>query len=102
MKPTTAPKIEHRLARYDRRARRQRAFPATDYFFQPEIGAAPVPALQRPTDPARRAYRRMTIEMLAAQNRRDPLELTAFALAVAFIAWRLVDLLIVLAQTANG
>ena len=40
--------------------------------------------------------------MLAKHERIDPLELTVFAIVVAIIAWPLVSLLIVLAQTANG
>lgn len=102
MKPTTTSTIEPRLARHGRRAHRQRAFPATDYFFQPETDATLGRAPQRAADPARRAFRRMTTEMLATQNRRDPLELTVFAIVIAIIAWPLVSLLIVLAQTANG
>ena len=102
MKPITTSTIEHQLARHDHRARRRRTFPATDYFFQPETGATPVRAPQRAADPARRAFRRMTTEMLATQNGRDPLELAVFAIVIAIIAWPLVSLLIVLAQTANG
>jgi hypothetical protein len=44
----------------------------------------------------------MTLEMLAKHERIDPLELAVFAIVVAIIAWPLVSLLIVLAQTANG
>ncbi len=40
--------------------------------------------------------------MLAKHEKIDPLELTVFAVVVALIAWPLVSLLIVLAQTANG
>jgi hypothetical protein len=102
MKPITTSKIEHRLARHDRRARSLRAFPATDYFFQPETSDTLASAPQRQADPARRAFRRMTTEMLATQNRRDPLEMILLAIVIAIIAWPLVSLLIVLAQTANG
>jgi hypothetical protein len=102
MKPITTSTIEHQLARHDHRARRQRAFPATDYFYQPETGATPVRAAQCAAGPALRAYRRMTAEMMATQNRRDPLEMIGFAIVIALIAWPLIDLLIVLAQTANG
>ena len=44
----------------------------------------------------------MTLDMLAKHERIDSLELTVFAIVVAIIAWPLVSLLIVLAQTANG
>ena len=40
--------------------------------------------------------------MLAKHERIDQLELTVFAIVIAIIAWPLVSLLIVLAQTANG
>jgi hypothetical protein len=102
MKPITTATIEHQLARHNRRAHRQRAFPATDYFFRPETDATLGRAPQRAADPARRAFRRMTAEMLATQNRRDPLEMIGLAIVTALIAWPLIDLLIVLAQTANG
>ena len=44
----------------------------------------------------------MTLEMLAKHERIDPLELSVFAIVIAIIAWPLVSLLVVLAQTANG
>jgi hypothetical protein len=102
MKQTTTSKIEHRLARYDRPARSNQTFPVTDHFFRPETDATLGRAPQRAVDPARHAFRRMTAEMLATQNRRDPLEMIGLAIVTAIIAWPLVDLLIVLAQTANG
>ncbi len=102
MKPITTSSNQHQLARHDHRARRQRAFRATDYFYQPETGATSVRPAQRAADPALRAYRRMTAEMMATQNRRDPLEMIGLAIVTAIIAWPLIDLLIVLAQTANG
>ena len=102
MKPTTTSKIEHRLARHDRRARGNSAFPATDLFFRPQPDGTLDHADRRPGERARRAFRRMTLEMLAKHERIDPLELTVFAIVVAIIAWPLVSLLIVLAQTANG
>ena len=102
MKPITTSKIERRLARHDRRSQHSRAFPATDHFFQPETGSTPPRAPQRAADPARRAFRHMTTEVLATQNRRDLLEMIVFAIVIALTAWPLVSLLIVLAQTANG
>ena len=44
----------------------------------------------------------MTLDMLAKHKRVDPLELALFTIVIAIIAWPLVSLLIVLAQTANG
>jgi len=99
MKSTTISKIEHRLARHDRRTQSNRTFPATDYFLRPQ----PDITLGRTgRDPARRSFRRMSAKMLARLNRRDPVELIVFAIVIASIAWPLVSLLIVLAQTANG
>lgn len=102
MKPTTTSKIEHRLARHDRRAPSNRVFPTTDCFLRPQPGVALGHARCRPSKRARHAFRRMTFEMLAKSERRDPLEMIVFAIVIAIIAWPLVSLLIVLAQTANG
>ena len=102
MKPTTISKIEHRLARHDRRAQSNRTFPATDYFLRPQPDLTLGRAWRPPSEAARRAFRRMTLDMLAKHERIDLLELTVFAIVIAIIAWPLVSLLIVLAQTANG
>jgi hypothetical protein len=102
MKPITTSKIERRLARHDRQTHNDRVFPATDHFFQPETDSTLGRTRRRPSDGARRSFRRMTLEMLEKHERVDPLELTVFAIVVALIAWPLVSLLIVLAQTANG
>ena len=40
--------------------------------------------------------------MLAKHERIDPSEMFVFAIVTAIVAWPLVSLLIVLAQTANG
>jgi hypothetical protein len=102
MKPISIFTIDHRLARHDRRAESRRAFPATDYFFRPHPAAPLGRAWRRPGDRARRAFRRMTAEMLTKHERDEPMELFLFAFITALAAWPLVDLLIVLAQTANG
>lgn len=102
MKPTTISKIEHRLARHDRRAQTNRAFPATDCFLRPQPDAALGRAWRPPSERARRAFRRMTLDRLAKHERIDRLELIVFAIVIAIIAWPLVSLLIVLAQPANG
>jgi hypothetical protein len=102
MKPTTISKIEHRLARHDRRAQTNRAFPATDCFLRPQPDANLGRAWRPPSEGARRAFRRMTLEMLAKHERVDQLEQTVFAIVIAIIAWPLVSLLSVLAQTAKG
>ena len=102
MKLTTTSKIKHQLARHDRRARSNSAFPATDHFFRPQPDDTHERAGRRPNERARSAFRRMTLEMLAKYERHDLLELTVFTIVIAIIAWPLVSLLIVLAQAANG
>jgi hypothetical protein len=102
MKPTSIFTIQHRLARHDRRAQSSRALLATDYFFRPQPDAPLGRARSRPGERARRAFRRMTAEMLTKRERDEPMELFLFAFVTALAAWPLVDLLIVLAQTANG
>ena len=102
MKPTTTSKIEHRLARHDRQAQTNRAFPTTDCFLRPQPDAAFGRAWHPPSEGAGRAFRRMTLDMLAKHERIDSLEMLVFAIVIAIIAWPLVSLLIVLAQTANG
>ena len=102
MKLTTTSKIKHQLARHDRRARSNSAFPATDHFFRPQPDDTHERAGRRPSERARSAFRRMTLEMLAKHERIDPLELAVFAIVVVIITWPLVSLLVVLAQTANG
>jgi hypothetical protein len=102
MKPTPIFKIEHRIARHDGRAPSNRAFPAIECFFRPETDTTLGRAGRRPSDGARRSFRRMTLDMLAKHERIDPLELTVFVVVIAIIAWPLVSLLIVLAQTASG
>jgi hypothetical protein len=101
MKSTTTSKIEHRLARHDRRATSNRAFPETNHFFRPHTDVTLGRTWRHPSDRARRAFRRMTLEMLAKHERDEPLELTLFAFVTAIATWPLVSLLIVLAQTAN-
>jgi hypothetical protein len=44
----------------------------------------------------------MTMRMMEAQRRRDPIEWVVLGFVIALVTWPLVDLLIVLAQTANG
>ena len=102
MKPTATSKIEHRLARHDRRAQTSRTFPATDCFLRPQSDSTLGRAWRPRSEGARRAFRRMTLDMLAKHERIDSLELTAFVIVIAIMAWPLVSLLIVLAQTANG
>jgi len=79
-----------------------RAFLSPDYFYQPQADPLPVHARRQPSERARRAFRRMATEMLARHERDEPMELLLMAFVTAIAAWPLADLLIVLAQTANG
>jgi hypothetical protein len=74
-------------------------------FFRPESEVSTGPAVSSSeTDKpsARRAFRKMTMRMMEAQRRRDPIEWVVLGFVIALVTWPLVDLLIVLAQTANG
>ena len=103
MKPTSISKTEYQLARHDCRARSNRRFPATDRFFRPQPDVTLGRAGHHPGgDPARSAFHRMTAEMMSSQTRRERPEMIVYAIIIAIIAWPLVSLLIVLAQTANG
>jgi hypothetical protein len=102
MKPTSISAIEHRLTRHDGRSESRRNFPATDYFFRPQTGAPLGRVPRRPSDRSRRAYRRMAAEMQSKYERDEPVELLLFGLVTALAAWPLVDLLVVMAHTANG
>ena len=102
MKPTTTLKIQHKLARHDRLARRSRAFPVIDCFLRPQSDGIFGRARPRPSERARSAFRRMTLDMLAKYERIDSAEMTVFAIVIAIIAGPLVSTLIVLARTANA
>ena len=102
MKPPFTSTIEHRLARHDRRAASRHPHPAIDHFFRPLTDASASRAWRQPSPRARRAFRQMTAQMLTKYERDQPVELLVFGFVTALAAWPLVDLLIVLAQTANG
>lgn len=103
MKPTSTSTIEHRLARHDRRARGHRAFPITDYFFRPDTDVTAGHAQRARTGfSSRRAFRRMIAIMMTKKDGPDRLEMFIYGLVTVISAWPLVQLLIVLAQTANG
>ena len=82
-----------------------RAMPRTDYSFQEpadNVAIAAPPAKPRPR-PELRAFRQMSQDLLAREDRRNyVIEMIVFGLVVALVAWPLVSLLIVLAQTARG
>ena len=104
MKLNSLPAIdgEYRLARHDGRTMSDRTLLSPNYFYQPQADRLAGHARGRPSGRARRAFRRMTTEMLARHERDEPMELVLLAFVTAITAWPLVDLLIVLAQTANG
>ena len=104
MKPNSLPAIdiEYRLARRDGRTMSDRTFPSPDYFYQPQADSLRGRAVRRPNERSRRAFRRMTTEMLARHERDEPMELLLMAFVTAIAAWPLADLLIVLAQTSIG
>ena len=103
MKPTTISTIEHRLAHKDRQARGQRAFPITDYFFRGDTDTSASRTQGRETSVrARRAFRRMIATMMTKKDRHEWSEIIAWGIIIALIAWPLLELIITLAQTANG
>jgi hypothetical protein len=102
MKPTSTSTIEPRLARHDRRARGHRALPITDYFFRPDTDVTAGHAQRRTGFSSRRAFRRMIAIMMTKKDGPDRLEMLIYGLVTAISAWPLVQLLVVLAQTAKG
>jgi hypothetical protein len=103
MKPITNLTINDQLPRHDLEGQTMPHFPATDYFFQEEAVSSHSRIHHQTADPAAcRSFCRMVTETVAAQSQRDPLEMLVLAVLSALLAWPLVDLLIVLAQTANG
>lgn len=100
MKPTSKSAIEHQLARHDRRAGdNQLALPATDFYYRPP---ARLPLGHAGNTRSRRTFRRMVAKMMATSDRLDEQEITLFVSVIALAVWPLIDLLIILAQTANG
>jgi hypothetical protein len=79
--------------------------PRTDYSFQEpadNVAIASPNAKRRPR-PELRAFRQMSQDLLAREERRNyVIEMIVFGLVIALVAWPLVSLLIVLAQTARG
>jgi hypothetical protein len=93
-------------ARHDARVRHgSRSFPRTDYHFQVQAGDVVTARAERAraTQTDLHAFRKMSSEYLSKETHRGYLaEMAVFALVVGLVAWPLVSLLIVLAQTANG
>ena len=92
-------------SRHDvRELRSARTFPRTAYHFQSTAeDVATARAAQAPASSAElRAFRKMSASLLEGRRGSDLIELGAFALVAGLLAWPLVSLLIVLAQTARG
>src|SRR5689334_539722 len=103
MKPNSLPAIDarYRPARHDSRTRSNRSFLPTGYLYQPQTDSLDGHTARQPGERARRAFHRMSTEMLARYQRDEPIESAFMAIVTAVAVWPLVDLLIVLAQTAN-
>jgi hypothetical protein len=102
MKPTSPSVIERRLARHDLRASSHRACWVADCLFRPQTDPNVRPIQPRVDDPSRRAFRRMSTDMLARLDRPKAVEMFVFALVTAITAWQLVSLLMLMAETAPG
>jgi hypothetical protein len=93
------------FARHDQSSAYRRVGPMIEACFRPEsdgpAGGA-VTSSETEKASAHRAFRKMTARMMEVHNRRDPLEWIVLAFVTVMVAWPLLDLLIVLAQTANG
>ena len=100
MKPIYKSTIEHRLGRHDRRAGdNYLEFPSTDCYYRLP---ARLPFGRAGNTRSRRTFRRMVAEMMAKNDRLDEPEMILFAFVTALAVWPLVDLLIILMQTAKG
>ena len=104
MKPTFRFTNQGRLARHDPRCENRRPIPAIQHFYRPGPDTPVDRASARAFsfDRARHAFRRMAGEMLTKHERDEPVELFSYLFVTAVALWPLIDLLIVLAQTARG
>ena len=95
-----------RHARHDARVRHDsRSYPRTDYHFQAQAEDVATARTERAraTQADLRAFRKMSSDYLSKETHRGYFaEMAVYALVAGLIAWPLVSLLIVLAQTANG
>lgn len=79
--------------------------PRTDYAFRETADNSTVAtsSVKRRLRPELRAFRQMSQDLLAREERRNYIiEMIVFGLVIALIAWPLISLVIVLAQTARG
>jgi hypothetical protein len=91
------------LSRHDERAlRAQRGFPQTDHHYQATASSASRLASANYAAQMR-SFRQLSNTETGAEARwQFALEATVLGLVVAIVAWSLISLLIVLAQTARG
>jgi len=103
MKSLSIDLSSQQLSRHDERAlRAPRGFPQTDHRYQAKASSASRAA---PTNYAAqmRSFRQLSNTATGAEARwQFASEATVFGLIVAIVAWPLISLLIVLAQTARG
>ncbi|MEQ1354643.1 MAG: hypothetical protein ABLT11_11530 [Candidatus Acidiferrum sp.] len=94
------------LRRHDAREQRHvRNFPQTDYHFQATAEAVATSRRSRVKAwrSDLRAFRKISSDFMAAETRRGYFaEAAVLALVSGLVAWSLISLLIVLAQTARG
>lgn len=94
------------LARYESREfYRPFRMPRTDYAFREPTDNSTVAAPPEDTRRSRelRSFRQMSQDPLAKEDRRNyVIEMVVLGLIIALVAWPLISLLIVLAQTAGG
>ncbi len=107
MKPLSLFTTGQPLARHDDRAwrGRLRSFPQTDYQFQIHGEDVVTAREQRTTVGSAdlRAFRKISSDFAGEKTHRGAIiEMMVFALITGLIAWPLISLLIVLAQTARG
>lgn len=107
MKPLSLSITGQPLARHDDRAQRSslRNFPQTDYHFHAPTEDVVAVRDQHATvgSAELRAFRQISKDYLLEETHRGyTIEMMVLALVTGLIAWPLISLLIVLAQTANG
>ncbi len=107
MKPLSLFTSGQSLARHDDRAPHSplRSFPPTDYHFHTSAEDVVAVRDERATIESAelRAFRKISIDFMDGETHRNSsIEMVVFALVTGVVAWPLISLLIVLAQTANG
>jgi len=102
MKPTSPSIIDRRLARHDSRAWSGHACSAGVCFFRPQADPELRQIQPSADDTSRRDFRKMTMQMLADQDRPKAVEIVVYLFVTAIVAWPLISLLMLLAETVPG